>query len=232
MIGILGGMGPRATVQFQKLLLDMCTGGDQNLPAFLCINDGSIPDRTAYLMRGGADPLPAMSRRASMLEQAGASIICVPCNTAQTPELHRRLAETVSVPLIHMPTLVVEEIKGQKVRRVLLLATEGTVKSGMYQQLCERQGISCAMPSENMQRLVSDLIQAVKTNNESAKQYASRVLRGYIATLKVEGVILGCTELPLVAKDLEVEDVTQFDSLAILARACIRFDKEMKGAVQ
>lgn len=226
MIGILGGMGPRATVQFQKILLDQCEGGDQSLPAFLCVNDGRIPDRTAYLMRGGVDPLPAMAEKARMLEQIGVNVLCVPCNTAQTPELHERLVAAVNVPVLHMPSLVVDSIGKRGLKRVLLLATEGTVKSGMYQRLCEQRGISCVTLGESMQQQVNDLIQAVKTNDANITQNTSQILRGYIRTLQVEGVILGCTELPLVASELETEGVMLFDSLAILARACIEYGKK------
>src|SRR6266542_21450 len=105
-IGILGGMGPRATVQFEQLLLDRLPGTDQQLPTIISVNDGAIPDRSAYLLGKGLDPVFRLQHNLEMLEQMDARIVAIPCNTACAPRIFNRLRTAVNTKLVNLPAEV------------------------------------------------------------------------------------------------------------------------------
>lgn len=229
-IGILGGMGPRATVQFESMLLDRLNGSDQELPTIVTINDGSIPDRNAFLTGTGIDPLPWMQRNLANLENLGAAIICIPCNTACSPELFGRLRPVTSL-VIHLPSETVGYMQSTGLRRVLLLATDGTVRSNAYQDLCAEVGIVCLIPQATQQRQVMQIIRAVKRGDMTLARLIGKALAADIAQLDIDGVILGCTELPLVSGLLMPGECIPVDTLAVLADACVGYTKteQMKG---
>ena len=102
-IGILGGMGPRATVEFERRLVNLFAGNDQAIPPIVSINDGSIPDRTQFLLGEGADPHEKLAAAAKRLLACGATIICMPCNTAHAEPILGRLQARLDLPLVHMP---------------------------------------------------------------------------------------------------------------------------------
>jgi aspartate racemase len=225
-IGILGGMGPRATVQFEQLLLERLPGSDQHIPTIITVNDGGIPDRSSYLIGKGQDPLPRMVRNALTLERAGVSFIAMPCNTACAPAIYDRLAMQLATPLLNLPALVIEQARNQQLESVLLLATPGTIQAGGYQQPLRRAGIDCILPNPCLQTLINTAIQAVKTNNLRLASAMAQKAHEQVARYGAPAVILGCTELPLIAEQLVSKDMLTLDSLAILADACVAYTKQ------
>ena len=222
-IGILGGMGPRATVKFEQMLLDRIAGDDQQLPTIVTINDGSIPDRSLFLLGDGEDPVPRLQYNLNNLELLGAKIIAMPCNSASMPKIFNRLRSNVM--LLNLPKLVVAKIEQQEVKKVYLLATDGTIESQTYQRLCKRAGIECIVPSVATRRMVTASIAAIKKGNSEVARDIARKIRVELESLPCDGVILGCTELPLVRKQLVPRDVICFDTLALLADACVELSK-------
>ncbi|HVX23890.1 MAG TPA: amino acid racemase [Candidatus Saccharimonadales bacterium] len=223
-IGILGGMGPRATVQFEARLLDALEGSDQDLPTIMTINDGSIPDRSDFLLGQGADPVPHLQRNVDTLEAFGVNVICLPCNTACMPGIAGRLKFTRSV-LIDLPQAVVANAASRGIQSVALLATKGTVASGRYQQLCQAAGMQCEVPSPQLRREVDAVIAAAKAGHWlQARQYTRRARR-LLEALDCDAVILGCTELPALARELVPAKCLIVDSSLVLAEACVRYTK-------
>ncbi|MCA9325178.1 aspartate/glutamate racemase family protein [Candidatus Saccharibacteria bacterium] len=218
-IGILGGMGPRATVQFEQLLLDRFPGSDQSIPTIVSINDGAIPDRSAFLLGRGSDPVPRMQRNLAMLEQAGADIVCLPCNTASVPTIANRL-QTFSSHFISLPAEVEKVVLAGQPRRVCVLATRGTIQSKMYQQICQQLGIDVVVPDRVMQQLVTRCINLVKAGDVVAARNYARQIAMYVQSQSCDAAILGCTELPLIAETIVPQGCQAFDTLAILADAC------------
>lgn len=219
-IGILGGMGPRATVQFEQLLLDRLPGTDQQLPTIMTINDGSIPDRSNFIVGDGDDPLPQMQRNLTLLEGLGASIVCIPCNTACVPDIFDRL-QPVRSRILNLPQQVSKAMARQGLRRVMLLATAGTVRSQTYQTVCREYGITCAVPDAQAQQQVTDVITAVKCGDlDRAASLAAHVAAAVVKH-DAEAVILGCTELPLVREALTPDGWLAVDTLAVLAERCV-----------
>jgi aspartate racemase len=232
-IGILGGMGPRATVHFEQLLLDTLSGTDQQLPTILSINDGSIPDRSSFLIGQGADPVPRLKKNIRFLEKAGASIVCMPCNTACAPAIFNRLQNDTKLHIINLPDEVGLTLDTLKLQNVFILATEGTIDAGVFQRQCQIRGIAYTTPNPEIQQMVSATIAAVKENKlELARLYARRI-KVQVARNKCDGLILGCTELPIVKADLAPPGCVALDTLEILAKAAAYYTKgdtrETKG---
>ncbi len=222
-IGILGGMGPRTTVQFEQRLLDLLKGTDQDLPTVLTINDGSIPDRSRYLLMAGEDPVPKLIKRAKQLEYLDADIIAMPCNSACAPQILSRLQAQVGVPILNLPALTAQVVENGLSKRTVLLATAGTVSAGTYQSLI----LGLVVPGARIQRIVDRLITATKTNSASQSLLA-QTIREYLDNSGCDSVILGCTELPLV-NDLVPDDINVFDTLDILARRTVEYNQHREN---
>lgn len=194
-VGILGGMGPLATADlFQKIILNTPAACDQDHLHVLIDSNTNIPDRTRALLDGGESPLPEMTGSAKRLYEAGADFLIMPCNTAHG--FYDAVQATVPIPVLHMIRLTKEALLRQNVRCAALLATDGTIQTGIYQR--ELDGITLLTPNKDEQRSVMALIyEGVKAGNRSldaapVQQAADRLLQEGAQT-----VILGCTELPL-----------------------------------
>ena len=132
-LGVLGGMGPQATQVFYQFVLDRTDAArDQDhLPAVI-LSDTGIPDRTAAILSGDTGPVYArLLADARFLESWGAACIAIPCNTSHTfvPTLQREL----NVPIVNMVTETAAALKTLGAKRVGILATDGTVRMGLYQ---------------------------------------------------------------------------------------------------
>lgn len=204
-IGILGGMGPRATVEFEQRLISSLTGGDQQLPKIFSINDGTIPDRTAFITNGGDDPVPRMQSNLVLLESMGAEIICIPCNTAHAQAIFGRLQASKS-KLVNLPEIVLASIKEQCLSNPLLLATQGTVEAGVYGDI--------KTPDAATQKLVTNLIEQTKLGIKPGSKEIKK-LKNYICQSGADCVILGCTELSIVAQELGCK-IKVIDTLDVL----------------
>ena len=225
-IGILGGMGPRATVAFEQLLVAQFGGTDQDVPTIITINDGSIPDRSRFILGSGPDPVPQLQRNLQLLEQMGAQIICLPCNTASTATIGGRL-RTRSARLLNLPELTGHQMVAAGTRQVYLLGTAGTIQAGTYQRICRTRGIGYQLPSPDVQRSVDALIQAVKRHELTRARLTAQALERIIRRSGCDGVLLGCTELPLVGRELVPVGCQAFDTLAILATACVGYSQNL-----
>lgn len=222
-IGILGGMGPRATVQFEHMLLDRLPGSDQELPVIITINDGGIPDRSDFLLGKGPDPVPRLQSNLRVLKQAGATVICVPCNTACAPRILGRLTYSDDTTVLNLPRLAIEHLISTGARKVVLLATTGTIRANVYQQLCAENDIDSVLPGALLQQQVMEVIRLVKQGNTTRARLAAKPIRSFLESQRDSVALLGCTELPLVQGALIPAGSQAIDTLAILADACVQY---------
>lgn len=224
-LGVLGGMGPMAGAAFALRLaaLTPATVDQQHIPTLLR-NDPRIPDRSSAYMAGGENPLPHMVDGVRFLEQAGAQLIAIPCNTAHL--WFDEIAASTGVPVLHIIEAVIEDLRrlGLPRGRIGLMGTAATLKLGLYQRRLEAQGYECIVPDDDeVERFCMGSIRAVKSNQlEDAFAPAAEC----IARLKARGadaVVLGCTELPLAVPHALRPSlgVTLTDSIDALARAAI-----------
>ena len=140
-LGILGGMGPQATQDFYQRILDRTDAAcDQEHLPTLIWSDTSMPDRTAAILGGDAEGCyRRLLEGARLLERGGCTVLAIPCNTSHY--FADRLQRELSIPLMNMIRLTAAAMKKRGCRRVGLLATDGTVRTGIYQAECAAQGL-------------------------------------------------------------------------------------------
>jgi aspartate racemase len=206
------------------MLIDRAEGTDQQIPRIVCINDGNIPDRTAFLTGGGEDPVPLLRRNAQLLLDAGANVIAIPCNTSHSARILDRLIDGLVLNIIHMPRVTVAAAKAANRHKLLILATVGTVQSGVYSEVDPL--ITCIYPNEADQQIVSDIIAKVKTGTKPAE--LSTTLAKVIGNYEADAAILACTELSMVPIETHAPMKT-IDALATLADQCMLASNQASG---
>ncbi len=221
-IGILGGMGPLATADlYTKIVRHTAAARDQDHLHVIIDSNTNIPDRTAALLSGGADPTAEMVKSARTLAKAGCECIIMPCNTAHN--FHAAVQESVNIPVLHMIELTCAALREKGVTCAGLLATDGTVQTGIYQRVCDKFGIELLLPDEAGQKAVMDMIYAgVKAGLTAYDTAAVEKAAADMQSRGAELMILGCTELPLAA---ELYGLTfgAIDPTLELAKGAIRF---------
>ena len=224
-IGILGGMGPAATVDLMNRIISMTDAEcDQNHIPMLVDNNTRIPDRTEAILHGGASPVPEMVAAAKRLETAGADFIIIPCHTAHyfIPEI----ADKISIPILDMPTETAKLLKIKGVNRASVLATDGTVQSGLYGAALERMGIQTVYPDEEQQKVVMSLVyDFIKKGVTDASRMPRNEIMGIIGDLSgkgAESLLLACTELPIAFSMMGLRSEAFVDPTIVLAKSAIR----------
>ena len=185
--------------------------------------NAAIPDRTAAILHGGEDPVPEMLSALRHLEACGADCIIMPCNTAHY--LLPRLREQTALPILDMQRITAavcrERFPG---KTAAILATDGTVQSGLYDRALDAEGVRWIHPGEYEQKtlmhLIYDVVKASRPMEPEKERWDAILdtLRGQGADL----FILGCTELPVLAGVLPSEGPF-LDPTDELAKAAIRF---------
>ena len=195
-IGILGGMGPAATADlFTKIINNTEAGCDQDHLHVIIDSNTNIPDRTEALIHGGADPTEPMTQSARRLAEAGAELIVMPCNTAHG--FYDAVCASVTVPVLHMIKLTAEELMRHEITRAGLLATDGTVQSGIYETCFAGSGIELITPSPEAQAAVMDLTyNGVKAGKLDFDTSGFEKAVNELFDKGAQTLILGCTELP------------------------------------
>tara|TARA_R110001599_G_scaffold340202_1_gene560311 strand:- start:530 stop:1222 length:693 start_codon:yes stop_codon:yes gene_type:complete len=222
-IGILGGMGPLATVDFvTKIIHQTLAAKDQDHLPLLVHSVPQIPDRTACLMDNQPSPLAALLQGLNTLVNAGVGCIAIPCNTAH--HWYDALAEASRVPILHIARSCSESLARQGVTSVGLLATNGTLKSGFYPRELDAYGIDLKVPDPALQQQVMDAIYLVKSGNVAA---GGRLLEHCVDAMLRRGgerVILGCTEIPFALTQINSKHSAYgVDATHELAAACVQW---------
>lgn len=222
-IGIIGGMGPLATYDLaEKILNNTLASSDQdNIPVLIDCNT-RIADRTAAILHGGADPVPEMKKSAERLEKAGADFLIMACNTAHF--FYDRVCEDISIPVLHMPRITAEHLRGMGIKKAGVLATDGTCKSGVYGNALAEAGIEPVYPSAEKQKIIMSLIyDHVKAG---VMDFSDLDIGSVITEMRnkgAEALILGCTELPMAFEIIGDVGLPAADPTEVLARAAVSF---------
>ena len=209
-----------ATVCFMKRIIEMTDAEtDQEHLNMLVAHAPSIPDRTAYILDPTKDdPAPAIIEACKFLERAGVEEIAIPCVTAHF--FKSRISKEVTVPVMDGVVVCADYLKEQGIRRVGILATDGTIRSGIVEKTLESREIDCVLPTPEKQKMVMDLIyQDVKSGRPVNRERFAEVARG-LRQNGADVVLLGCTELS-VAADEWLPEGKFVDLLSVLARACV-----------
>jgi aspartate racemase len=224
LIGILGGMGPLATVDFMERVVQLTsTAGaqrdQQHLP-LLVANLTHIPDRSAAMLGAGEDPLPALLGGIDMLNRNGVELIAVPCNSAHF--WYGAMCARSRAPILNIAQTCVAAVPPGACN-VAVLATGGTLHCGLYQRVLTKHGAAPVEPEEGTQRLIDACIDAVKAGEiEHAAHHLSAALTDLTAR-GAQAAIMGCTEIPLAARMLRSSPMPLVDSTLELARATVSY---------
>ncbi len=222
-IGILGGMGPEATIDlFYKIIKFTPAEKDQDHLRIIIENNPKIPDRTAAILGKGEDPLPALQESARSLEKAGADFIIIPCNTAHY--FLSSIQKSVKIPVLNMIEEAVKETQQRifPIQKVGLLASIGIYKTEIYHQHFRKFNIEVISPEEKDKEEVMKVIYAVKAGNLS-NEVKGNILKiaQKLIDKGAEAIIAGCTEIPLILKEGEVS-VPIIDPTQVLAKAAVQ----------
>jgi aspartate racemase len=217
--GIVGGMGPLATIELIKLIMEEtpATCDQEHIP-LLVYSNPQVPDRTKAILGEGESPVKALVESSQLLVKAGATFLAFPCNTAHyfLPEVEA----VVSIPIINMIEETAAEVEQRGISKIGILATDGTVKTGIYQTALKAREIGAEIPDEKGQLAVMEAIYAVKAGYDLKE--ATQILEPALIYMseRVDAVIAGCTELPMLLRG-PAHGLTVIDTLRVLARRIV-----------
>ena len=224
-IGILGGMGPEATAYFFGLIIKstMAKIDQEHIPVVIYSNP-EIPPRTDAVLGKGPSPLPYLLEGVRILKEAGADFIVMPCVTAHY--FYDQVMAEVRVPFLHLvdETVLYALRKKPELKKAGLVASTGTLKSKIFHEAFAKEGVEIVEPREKEQEQVMDAIfgkEGIKAGFASGKsqEFIHQTAKELIQR-GAEAVIAGCTEIPLVLRDEDIE-VPLIEPLQILAEVAI-----------
>ena len=221
-LGVLGGMGPLATQLFYRQVIERTEASrDQDHVDMILFNHASMPDRTEAILAGKTEVLfAALAEDAKRLERYGAAAIAIPCNTSHY--FADRLQREVSIPIINMIREAAKAVaeSGKPVDCVGILATDGTIESGLYQKACEAYGLKPVVPTEKTQALVMKIIyEGIKAGKPVDYNDFIRI-EGELSANGCQAAILACTELSCFKETYRLPDY-YIDAMEVLAERSI-----------
>jgi aspartate racemase len=220
-VGIIGGMGPAATVDLMRRVIAKTRVRDDEDHVHLIVESNpKIPSRIAHLIEGvGSDPTPELIRIAGNLQRAGADALAIPCNTAHAYADSIRRA--VSIPLLDMVNLTALQIASSGHRRVGVLASTAVHNTALYATAFSAHGIATLLPPR--QEEIMALIKAVKRGDTGQQTQAALGRIALQMADQADVLLVGCSELSVIAAGITVPFV---DSLDVLAQAIVSFASE------
>ena len=226
-IGVLGGMGPMATVDFLAKVIELTPASrDQDHLPLIVYSVPQVPDRSASIVEGRESPLPAMIEGLRTLVRAGVECIAIPCNTAH--HWYDDLARESSVPVLHIVAAAGGAMQrlGVPDGPVGLLATAGTLAAGIYPARLVRHGYECVIPDNgDVETLVTPGIGLVKAGRVAEAEELLRTAADNLLGRGARVVILACTEIPVALKDDDASEGRYVDATRALAEACVRWSR-------
>lgn len=229
-LGIFGGMGPAATADLYRQIVALTPAEkDQDHIPTLIFSDPLIPDRMAAIRNQDLSIVDILARDLQRLERAGASLIAIPCNTVHY--FYDYMAGSVDIPIIHMireTALEVKELYPQA-SKVGILATTGTLESGLYHKELEALGLEVVEPSNSTEiNQVMKAVFGIKAGIDPLINENHLAIAGQeLADRGAEVIVLGCTEIPL-AYNPERVDLPVVNATEVLALTAIEAYRQLK----
>jgi aspartate racemase len=223
-VGIIGGMGPEATVDLMARIIKATPAvGDIDHIRMLVDNNPKVPSRIKALVEGaGESPVPCLQDMARRLAAWGVDFLAMPCNTAHY--YHRDIQKTVPIPILNMIDLAVREVVTQTpdLKNVGLLASTAVLKLKLYEKLFAERGVALIAPTDNYQEDIMNAIKGIK-----AGSYGSEVVEAVqsaadnLIELGSDALLVACTELSIIGHEIR-STVEIFDAAQILAEAVVK----------
>lgn len=227
-IGILGGMGPDATCAlFDRIIKFTNAKCDSEHIRVIIDNNPKIPDRTSAILGKSPSPVPELIKTATNLQNSGVDFIVIPCITSHyfLDEVQKK----INVPILNALKLTKEYIdeKYENINKIGLIATSGTVKTKLFQNLLDNKEV--IIPTEEEQdKYVMEIIygkEGVKAGYRAGKvkDYLSEIVNR-LKDRGAEAIIAGCTEISLVLSQSDI-DIPLIDPLTVMAEKSVLIAK-------
>ncbi len=221
-IGIIGGLGPLATVKFMEIL-NKLLDNDKEMQ-FVVINDPTTPDRTNYILDNNKpNPIHSIIEIIRKIEIFNCDLIVMPCNTASY--FYKEIMANTKIPFINIVEETVNYLKDINIKKVGLLATEGTIKSDIYKHFLEEKCIDLVLPNKNEQKVISSIIyDGIKAGKKINMNEFNTIIH-ILQNKGCEKIILGCTELSALRMIYNLDNEVLIDAMEILAQKTLSYKK-------
>lgn len=231
-LGILGGMGPLPTIKLFEMIVSMTdANNDQEHIHIIIDNNTKIPDRTSFLLdKNKENPVMSLVESAKRLEAAGADLIVMPCNTAHY--YYKEIKESINVPFLNMieETAIWIRKNHPELKRVGLLATDGTIRAGIYDGIFSEYGIDIIKPSIEKQRYIYELIYNMKENKEQKDLDGIYSSMREIEEKGAEIFIAGCTEVSVALDAFKIKGEFIDPMKVIAEKSILLAGAKLKGS--
>ncbi|MCR4942205.1 MAG: amino acid racemase [Campylobacter sp.] len=225
-LGILGGMGPLATADlYSKIIALTPANCDQDHLHIIIDSFAQIEDRTQYILGLGESPLPKLIQSATLLKNAGAQAILMPCNTAHF--FADEIEKQVGVDIIHIAKTAVNALKlaYPNAKDIAVIATSGTKKAGVYDKiLCEYGLNSVSFSQKQQDNIMSCIYDGVKAGKTTE---FVELMRDTLKSIKADVYIAACTEIPMFLPYL-LDEFKFIDATLELAKFAVEFGLEKR----
>ncbi|MFP2768693.1 aspartate/glutamate racemase family protein [Oceanisphaera sp. KMM 10153] len=230
-VGVIGGMGPEATVDLMRRVIAATPARDDIDHIHMLVdNNPKVPSRIKALIEGtGESPAPFMANMAQGLERAGVDFLVIPCNTAHM--YYPEVVAAVSIPVVNILDVTVQHVKRCQpdIRRVGMLASTAVENIRLYHDKFDAEDIETLFPAAAHQEKVMALIKGVKSNDYDADTLARyNEAAAWLKSQGAECLVLACTELSVIADKLTI-DLPVYDASQLLAEHIVY---RVKGTIK
>lgn len=204
-IGIIGGFGAYATLDFYKKILEYFSSEtERNYPHIIMDNNFTMPSRTRALLYGECydEIVNHITESMRMMLNCNVERIILVCGTAHyfLPDVYKKIPEARE-RIIDIIAVLAEKLKAQKVNKVLVIAAEGALKRNLYSKRLDEYGIACVEPEERQYGEIRYYIECVKTNDMNLKMMTDFLL--FLESYNIPNIVIGCTEFPVLIEYVE-----------------------------
>ncbi len=227
-LGVIGGLGPLATAYYLQLLADMAQAEcDQDHMEVYMYSCPQIPDRTGHILHPETteSPLPKMVELCKKLEKEEVKAVTIPCITAHY--FCAGIEAVCKVPIIHVVKETVQYLKERDIKKVGIMATDGTIQTRLLQDELELAGIDVIIPDEIHQEKVMTLIYDQVKKGKPIDQTLQQEVEAHLKEKGVDVILLACTELSIIKRDGKT-GTRVLDLLEVLARCAVQCCGELK----
>ena len=219
-IGVVGGMGPYATVSFFQELVDLTPAKKDWEHLHIIIDDNpKIPSRTRAVLYGETSPVEGIVKSINGLQGMGAEVVTLPCNSAHY--FFNDIISKINIPLLNLVEIASDGIKKRGLKKPLILGSYVTTHEKLYSEYLPE----AIYPQGEWAEMIIDFIEEIKLKSEDVaweeKRKYFQVIQEYWK--QIDSVILACTELSIVFRTNEKTDIPIIDSTLEYARATVAY---------
>lgn len=221
-VGIIGGLGPMATVYFYEMVVRLTDANcDQEHIDMIIANRATTPDRTDYIIgKSPENPIKTLIKDAKKLEQYGVDFLVITCNTAHY--FYDEIQESVNIEVLNIIEETIKAAKSKGHKKLGILATTGNIQTNLYQNMCKKYEIDFLVLDNEKQQDIMDIIYKDIKSGKNADMNKFNSIVSHLKDNKCDGAILGCTELSVLRVDNNLYDEFYTDSLEVLVRETIK----------